>query len=160
MGDKITLTDNGTLNMTQIAQVGKIFMSNETQALDILNKYDAKYVVVFTTLAHSLNPEAGPILYGDEVKWRWMALIGGYNDTQLEDYSITYQLAYNLGGGNVQELPWLTNLALPKSDTVLTKLMVYGAIPEYNTWFQVKPSHFDLVFSSSRRMVFVYKITY
>ena len=36
-------------------------------------QYDAKYVVVFTTLAHSLNPEAGPIFYGDEVKWRWMA---------------------------------------------------------------------------------------
>jgi dolichyl-diphosphooligosaccharide--protein glycosyltransferase len=157
IGDKITLIDNATINGTQIAQVGKMFMSNETSALPILKKYDSKYIVVFTTLRLSSQ---GPILYGDEVKWRWMAQIGGLNDTLLEDQSITYQLALNWGEGDPNTISWLANLPLSKNDTVLTKLMVYGSLPEFEPLFGLKPNYFDLVFYSSNRLVLVYEILY
>jgi dolichyl-diphosphooligosaccharide--protein glycosyltransferase len=158
IGDKISLADNGTINGTQIAQLGQMFMSNETEALTILKHYDAKYVVVFTTLRLALAQNQ-PILYGDEVKWRWMARIGGLDDVKLEDTSITQQIAY-IGYEGGQDLSWLGNLALPKNDTVLTKLMVYGAIPEYDSILQLKPNNFDLTFSSKDRMVLVYRVIY
>jgi dolichyl-diphosphooligosaccharide--protein glycosyltransferase len=158
IGDKISLADNGTINGTQIARLGQMFMSNETEALTILKHYDAEYVVVFTTLRLALAQNQ-PILYGDEVKWRWMARIGGLDDAKLADTSITQQIAY-IGYEGGQDLSWLGNLELPKNDTVLTKLMIYGAIPEYDSILQLKPNNFDLAFSSKDRMVLVYRVVY
>jgi len=86
MADKTTLCDNGTVNMTQIAQVGEMFMSNETHALKILKKYDAKYVVVFTTFyvgGTQQQPQVLPRGWGDEGKWQWMAKIAGLNYTEF-----------------------------------------------------------------------------
>ena len=76
IGNKTTLADNGTMNTTQIANIGRIFMSNETEAIKILETYKRderrpEYLVVFTTFDASGN-ERG---YGDEGKWRWMAKI-------------------------------------------------------------------------------------
>ncbi|MDQ1281447.1 MAG: dolichyl-diphosphooligosaccharide---protein glycosyltransferase [Thermoproteota archaeon] len=172
-GQRISLVDNATINTTQIARVGQFFMSNETQALDLLMgklngvNYNASYVVVFTTLGLG---SSGPNLYGDEVKWRWMAQIAGLNDTALEDTSLTSQIAtyweqsISSSTSNYQSLvQWYQQFAkypLPKSDTVLTKMMVYG------TFGIDAPTNFQLVFSSSGMggqaapMVFVYKVLY
>ncbi len=54
IGNKTTLADNGTFNTTQIANIGRIFMSNETEAIKILESYERdgrrpEYIVVFTT---------------------------------------------------------------------------------------------------------------
>ena len=161
MADKISLADNGTINSTQIAQIGRMFMSNETQALAILKQYDATHVVVFTTISMA---SGGQYLFGDEVKWRWMAKIGWNStaDVALEDTSITGYLAQAWSQQNPSLNDWyesFANFALPKSDTVLTKLMIYGAFG-FN-----KPDHFELVFPPSGwgeayPMVFVYKVLY
>ena len=155
-GEKITLADNGTINTTQIAQIGRMFMSNETQALTILKDYDVDYVTVFTTIALA---QQGQILYGDEVKWRWMAKIGGLDDIALEDTSITSQIAeaWSMNTQNQNLLNWYQRfgqLPIPNSDTVLTKLMLHGAFGI------LPPEHFQLSFSSSDGLVFVYKVLY
>jgi dolichyl-diphosphooligosaccharide--protein glycosyltransferase len=155
-GEKITLADNGTINSTQIAQIGRMFMSNETQALTILKDYDVDYVTVFTTIALA---QQGQILFGDEVKWRWMAKIGGLDDTALEDTSITSQIAeaWSMNTQNQNLLNWYQRfgqLPIPHTDTVLTKLMIHGAFGI------LPPEHFQLSFSSSDGLVFVYKVLY
>jgi len=156
-GDKITLADNGTINSTQIAAIGTMFMSNETDALKILQKYNATHVVVFTTLSlayQNIQAERYPILYGDEVKWTWMALIPGLNASELMDSSITSILGLDRYMGN----------QLPNKDTVLTKLMVYGcsaagALPSAST-LGVELENFELVFTSSFALVHVYEVKY
>lgn len=155
-GEKVTLADNGTINSTQIAQIGRMFMSNETQALTILKDYDVDYVTVFTTITLA---QQGQILYGDEVKWRWMAKIGGLDDTAFEDTSITSQIAeaWSMNTQNPNLLNWYERfgqLPIPNTDTVLTKLMIYGAFGI------LPPEHFQLSFSSSTELVFVYKVLY
>jgi dolichyl-diphosphooligosaccharide--protein glycosyltransferase len=82
LGNVTTLADNGTINSTQIENIGFIFMANETQSLKMLSLYDAKYILVFTTLGigTSSNQQyyvASPAGYGDEGKWMWMARISG-----------------------------------------------------------------------------------
>jgi len=158
--NKSTLADNGTLNTTQIAQIGRMFMSNETQALAILKNFKATHVVVFTTIGLSLLARQ-TILYGDEVKWTWMAEIAGLNTTELSDKSITEKLGFS-------------GFYIPKADRVLTKLMVYGAlvdpniqsilynagVPIYDILSQVEPVNFKPVFISSNRIVFVYEVIY
>jgi asparagine N-glycosylation enzyme membrane subunit Stt3 len=184
MGEKITLSDNGTINSTQIARVGRMFMSNETQALVELKNARGNppgYIVVFTTIGQAVG---GQILFGDEVKWRWMAEIGWDNSTAdqpLEDTSITSQLAYIYNLKYPERIEWyqqFAEFALPKSDSVLTKLMIFGELSSsytildiYNTvpearqsidylLFITQPTNFQLLFASSGNMVFIYKVLY
>jgi dolichyl-diphosphooligosaccharide--protein glycosyltransferase len=82
LGNVTTLADNATVNSTQIENIGFIFMANETQSLKMLALYDAKYILVFTTLGISSSSSgsyyvASPAGYGDEGKWMWMARISG-----------------------------------------------------------------------------------
>jgi len=83
LGNVTTLCDNATVNQTQIQNVGFIMMANETDSLKMLEKYDAKYVVVFTTLllAQSSSGSSSYVAaqgrWGDEGKWSWMAKISG-----------------------------------------------------------------------------------
>ena len=185
IGGKITLADNGTMNETQIARIGRMFMSNETRALVELKGARGRppgYVVVFTTIGQAIG---GQSLFGDEVKWRWMAKIGWNStaDAPLEDTNITRQLAgiYSLTTSDQNLLAWyeyFSEYALPKSDRVLTKLMIYGDLSTSMTmqsiYFQIpsareaidhllnvtQPDRFQLLFASSRSMVFVYKVLY
>lgn len=180
MGEQITLADNGTFNGTQIAWIGRMFMSNESEALtmiDEFNQYASRrygeenkisHIVVFTTIGLASE---GPNLYGDEVKWRWMARIGinPNADEELADFSTTQALAqawseeiYSRTDIPVevrsQLLSWYEEfgqtVALPPTDTVLTKLLMYGAFRIY------APENFQLLFSSSNNMVHVYTILY
>lgn len=170
MGEKITIADNGTTNTTQIAWIGRMFMSTEEDAIAMINEFNAytsrynvnypiSYVVVFSTISQTPN---GQFLYGDEVKWRWMAQIAGLNDTALEDTSITSFLAdqFSQSTQDADLLQWYENLAkipIPRSDRVLTKLMIFGAFPELGI---LQPEHFELSFSSTNDMVFVYRVLY
>ncbi len=167
MGEKITLADNGTTNSTQIAWIGRMFMSTEEDAIAMITEfneytsrygvnYPISYVVVFSTISQA---SSGQFLYGDEVKWRWMAQIAGLDDSALEDTSITSLLA-NEWSQNTQDanlLRWyetFATVALPRSDRVLTKLMIYGAFDI------LEPEHFERSFSSSNDLVFVYHVRY
>jgi len=82
IGNKTTLIDNATINTTQIALVGKMFLSNQTNAIQILHWFNGNasnrgysnkvsYIVVFSTFDSNGND----IGYGEESKWRWMANI-------------------------------------------------------------------------------------
>jgi len=95
IGNKTTLADNGTMNTTQIANIGRIFMSNETEAIKILETYKRderrpEYLVVFTTFDANGNDRG----YGDEGKWRWMAKIAAsrfgsfFDDNSFGNFSL------------------------------------------------------------------------
>jgi dolichyl-diphosphooligosaccharide--protein glycosyltransferase len=79
LGNVTSLADNGTMNWTQIENVGFTFMANETQALKMLKLYKAKYILVFTTT----DTVGRWIGYGDEGKWMWMARISGKARSRL-----------------------------------------------------------------------------
>ncbi len=173
VGGKYSLADNGTVNGTQIARIGEMFMSNETRAIAILQgkvngvKYNVTHVVVFTTLypAYATSVRLGrgqPILYGDEVKWRWMARIPGLDDTKLADTSILTSLDQQLGIS--QDTFVSQGYRLPKGDTLLTKLIISGCasapgFPSAQS-LGVTLEHLKLVFASSNYMVFVYEVHY
>ena len=82
LGNVTTLADNATVNSTQIENVGFCFMAPEDKAMAMLEKYDAKYILVFTTLylttsSDQLSYVVQSAGYGDEGKWSWMARISG-----------------------------------------------------------------------------------
>jgi len=108
IGNVTTLADNSTWNSTQIAQIGKMLLSNETEALEILRKYNVSYVVVFTTF----TSDGRDVGWGDEGKWRWMARIAFGPEKEFEYGNVTEQgvWSWNAKGQN----------------TVIYKLMTYG----------------------------------
>jgi len=71
IANRTTLADNGTLNMTQIQWIARMFLSNETEALKILRRFGATHVLVFVTF----RSDGTDARYGDEQKWHWMAEI-------------------------------------------------------------------------------------
>ena len=74
LGNVTTLADNATANRTQIENIGFIFMANETQAIKMLKRYNAEYILVYVTIRTDGSwAGAG----GDEGKWVWMAAISG-----------------------------------------------------------------------------------
>ncbi len=82
MGNVTTLADNATVNGTQIENIGAVYMSNETVSMKILERYNAKYILVFTVIGLMYSSDYGtyyvaPVGYGDEGKWGWMAKISG-----------------------------------------------------------------------------------
>ena len=82
LGNVTTLADNATVNTTQIENIGFIFMTPEDKAMQMLEQYDVKYILVFTTLylrasADQTSYVAQAAGFGDEGKWSWMARISG-----------------------------------------------------------------------------------
>jgi len=151
IANKTTLADNGTINSTKIARIGQMFMSNETGAIDILSKYDATYVVVFTTFDTSGND----VGWADEGKWRWMARIGGLNET---DY-----------GNTTEQGQWQWNAK--GQETVIYKLMQYGKEVTLQGYSTILLEHFEEAYFSQTTgspksyggatpLVCVYKIKY
>ncbi|MGD0159978.1 MAG: STT3 domain-containing protein [Candidatus Bathyarchaeia archaeon] len=86
LGNVTTLNDNATINGTQIENVGFTMMANENDSIKMLKAYNAKYILVFTTLAIESQSginyavEAG---YGDEGKWTWMARISAQSSYDI-----------------------------------------------------------------------------
>ena len=91
LGNVTTLADNATINTTQIENIGYIFMAPEDKAMQMLEAYDAKYILVFITLqlAQSTTDQGSYIVqfsrFGDEAKWSWMARISGEAKQRLID---------------------------------------------------------------------------
>ena len=82
LGNVTSLADNATVNTTQIENIGFIFMAPEDQAMQMLEQYDAEYILVFTTLGIASSSDqttfvVQPAGFGDEGKWSWMARISG-----------------------------------------------------------------------------------
>jgi len=125
IANKTSLADNATFNRTQIQQIGKMFMSNETEAIQILKKYDVTHVLVFTTFdTRGRLAMAG----GDEGKWEWMAkipgpeLVGDYKS--FGNYTLGIDWIDRNNNDRVEENELVTNSK--GQNTVLYKLMTYG----------------------------------
>lgn len=152
IGNRTTLADNSTLNTTQIANIGRIYMSNETVAIPILKRYNVTHILVFTTLnIYVASQFKNPVFYGDEVKWGWMAKIAGLDDIQLQDATISKNLNLTSYG-----------IYLPKSYTVFTELTLYGVLRDQMSAYGATPpsSSFNLVYSSSSNLVLIYEVKY
>lgn len=77
-GNKTSLADNATTNSTQIALIGRIFVSNETEAIELLKSVHPErpptHILVFVTVYDDgRNYPFGR--FGDEAKWVWMLRI-------------------------------------------------------------------------------------
>lgn len=154
VSNKTTLVDNATWNWTQISRVALTFMSNETEAVQILSKYDATHVVIFVTFYYD-GVDWG---WGDEAKWKWMARIADLNESDYGEQTRTQD------GRPYWE--WNTH---PGKDTVIYKLMTYGKeMKLYGFSASVPLEHFKLVYFSKGSpirgayyaLVCVYEIEY
>ncbi|MEJ2241354.1 MAG: STT3 domain-containing protein [Candidatus Bathyarchaeota archaeon] len=169
IANKTTLADNGTGNTTQIGLIGKMFMSNETEAIEFLKEYNVDYVVVFQTF----RDDGSDAVYGDEGKWRWMARIPGLNDTQYGNYSLGVDWTDSNEDGQIGSDELLVNQM--GNSTVLYKLMYYARDMVLNSVSNIQLEHFDEAYFSQEigatpefrdsqgyfiPMVCVYKVIY
>ena len=81
LGERITLADNGTLNDKQIAAIARILLSSPDEAWQMLQEFDADYILVFVT-ANRVSNDGDTPLYaltggGDESKKTWFMRIAG-----------------------------------------------------------------------------------
>jgi len=122
-GNRTSLADNGTWNWTQIQKIGYMFMSNETEAIKVLEEFNqnararginhnVSHVLVFTTFLK----DGRDANFGDEGKWRWMARIAAIQ------YPSINETAY--GEYNEETGAWEWNDL--GNSTVIYKLMTYG----------------------------------
>ncbi|MEM3173470.1 MAG: STT3 domain-containing protein [Candidatus Bathyarchaeia archaeon] len=145
--NKTTLADNGTINGTQIAQIGRMFMSNETEAVEILRRYNVTHVVVYVTF--DTQGRDAPGYGGDNGKWRWMALIGGLNDTLFGNYTLGWDWVDNNRNYQVDSGEVIANER--GQSTVLYKLMNYGKeITLYGREVTVNLQHFKKAYFSQK----------
>jgi dolichyl-diphosphooligosaccharide--protein glycosyltransferase len=117
IGNQTTLVDNGTFDTNKIGEIGKMFMSNVTEAVQILKKFNATYVAVFTTFDKNGNA-AG---YGDEGKWTWMAKIANLDDKSFGNYTLGKDQVYD---SSTQQSTYVDNAK--GQNTTLYKLMEFA----------------------------------
>jgi len=134
-GNRTSLADNGTCNGTQIENIGYMFMSNETEAIEMLRNYKATHVLVFTTFSTD-GSDAG---FGDEGKWRWMARIAA------ERYPFINETEYGVYDEDGSWADWS-----PKGkNCTIYKLMTYGKETKLQGYSYVNlEEHFKLVYYS------------
>jgi hypothetical protein len=115
------------VNATQIGAIGRMFMSDETQAVEMLKDYDVTHVLVFASFgikdaSSTTLYDAG---YGDEGKWRWMAKIGELDDTLYGNYTLGKDWVDINDNGSVDSNEIIDNVM--GNSTVLYKLMHYAS---------------------------------
>jgi len=85
-GNRTSLADNATFNTTHIAIIGRVFVENETKALEILKtirRGDSPppgYILVFTTVVMSRDYNYSYAGWGDMGKWMWMLRIANSSE--------------------------------------------------------------------------------
>ncbi len=127
LGNVTSLADNATVNGTQIENIGFLFMAPEEQSLKMLELYNAKNILVFTTLGIGQSPDGSsyvvqPAGYGDEGKWMWMARISGQaRDRLIQTGFISAELAWTdentFGSVSNETRAWQWN-AIGKNSTI------------------------------------------
>jgi dolichyl-diphosphooligosaccharide--protein glycosyltransferase len=134
LGNVTSLSDNATINATQIENVGFGFMANETASMKMLSQYNAEYILVFITFAAdgSWQDWAG----GDNGKWTWMARISGnarerFVDSDFVDAASSWTNESSFGGFNNNTNKWEWNSV--GQNTTIYKLMSWGK----NRWCEV-----------------------
>jgi asparagine N-glycosylation enzyme membrane subunit Stt3 len=168
IANKTTLADNGTHNSTQIGRIGRMFLSNETEAVEILREFNASYVVVFTTF----DSDGNDVGWADEGKWRWMARIGGLDDNSFGNYTLGADWVDINGDGSPSSDELVPNEK--GNSTVIYKLMQYGRGVILSGYSMIELEHFvgppegyfSQEYGSARQygnaipLVCVYKIKY
>jgi len=146
IANRSSLADNGTWNWTQIKQIGLMFMSNETEAIKILKKYDVTHVVVFVTF----NTQGSLIMAGgDEGKWQWMAKIPGLNDREFGNYTLGVDwVDTNKNGQPDQSDTFLDNSK--GQNTTIFKLMNYGREMVLRGYSDIKLQFFEKAYFSEK----------
>lgn len=149
MGNRTTLTDNATINSTKIGLVGKMFLSNESEAVNIIhdlvpnrkNIYVLVYAVAYQQLQSGIYLIGGG---GEESKYPWMAKIGGLNDTIYTDSTT----------GAPSDYFW-SNTTLGKMYPFTPTQVQYGSTGQIITAYQYGQKitsadpYFELAYSSS-----------
>jgi dolichyl-diphosphooligosaccharide--protein glycosyltransferase len=165
IANKTTLADNGTINSTQISLIGKMFMSNETEAIKFLKEYDVAYVVVY----QSFRQDGSDAVYGDEGKWRWMARIPGLDDTKFGNFTLGLDWTDTNENGQAEDDELIANEL--GNSTVLYKLMHYARDMKLQGYSEIVLEHFEEAYFSQAPwfqdssgyfapMVCVYKVNY
>ena len=172
IGNKTTLVDNGTFNTTQIANIGRIFMSNETEAIKILKLYERdgrrpEYIVVFTTFDTNGNDRG----YGDEGKWRWMAKIAAsrfgnyFDDESFGNFTLGVDWIDLNDNGQRDQDELVPNVK--GQNSTIYKLMTYAKHEKVSSVSAPTLQHFEKAYFSEGKnyggtivLVAVYKINY
>ncbi len=153
VGNRSSVTDNATINSTQIQLTARAFMLNETVAIADFKKLGVSYVVVFEMF---INNGQGVQLInnqgvGDFPKSRWMIQIGGLN---MSNY---------YGPASQQNPTGILNNGYTRNATLYEMLLgpVASQLSDQNLrTIATTPQHFTLVFKSSLPAVFIYKVNY
>ncbi len=81
LGEKISLADNATLSTLQIQKIARMLLSSPDQAWELLQEFDADYVLVYAAAQLITNEGEDPIYLlqggGDESKKQWFMRIAG-----------------------------------------------------------------------------------
>jgi dolichyl-diphosphooligosaccharide--protein glycosyltransferase len=137
IANKTTLADNGTVNSTQISLIGRMFMSNETEAIKFLKENNVTYIVVYTTFYQ----DGSDAIYGDEGKWRWMARIGALDDAKYGNLTLGMDWADANGDGQRDNNELIPNeLGM---NTTLYKLMHYASNTVIQGYSSIELEHFE-----------------
>jgi len=106
LGNVTSLADNATINRTQIGLIGRVYCSNEMQAVRILKEQfngphgPPAYILVFVTF-YSTGQDGN--VGGDEGKWMWMARIANSSRAVRELYEQEWGVwEYNEWGAGSQ----------------------------------------------------------
>jgi len=152
-GNRTSLADNGTWNQTQIKKIGVMMMSNETEAIEILEElnrgakrlgfnYNVSHVLVFTTFSTG----GQDAMFGDEGKWRWMARIPGLDDNSFGNQSLGVDWIDTNEDRRRDEGELVLNAK--GQNTLLYKMMTYGKETKLGRPPSVTLAHFDLAYFS------------
>ena len=115
-GNCTSVADNATFNTTQIAIIGRIFMENTTNALELLKTYMKKpgYILVFLTVDTRLSQLGYPLYgWGDEGKWQWMLRIAegefnlNWDENNFYNFTRADELSRQRGTYRIWDEAWL-----------------------------------------------------
>ena len=146
IGNVTTLADNGTVNTTQIGKIGEMFVSSETESIQILDNFDAEYVTIFM----SFDIEGNDMGYGDEGKWRWMARIAGLDDTKYGNYSLGLDWIDTNEDGQAADSELIVNEL--GNSSVLYKLMHYARDMVISGSSDIDLEHFEEAFFTTPQL--------
>lgn len=165
VGGKRSLADNGTMNTTQIAMIGRTFLSDESNALPILKRYDVSHVALLVTWYMKDNT-VNFYGFGEDSKWYWMARIsnGSTLDGEMVHYYTrrvgegekaytAYDRVLTVSDKMVSNRTIVDNTGV--SNSTLLGLLISGAYSKVSGDEFFRPA-----FTSSNKFVLIYEVKY
>ncbi len=187
LANRTTFIDGATINSTRMGEVATMFLTNQTNAVNIMKDLGGNYVVVFLTLRQLSSSTSGSPAYytlgrvyglgGDDSKYDAMAAIAGINDSLLNDPATNMPNDYFWNDTLLGHLFPVNFQGYGQFDTTTGQLVSisptyssqssYYQLPLYtmNQKYPAGSSPFELVFQSSATpvtagfvaQVFIYK---